>query len=221
MKRKDCKYFIFALLVGFLVMACNEKEPVFKPIVYFPVHDGNTWEFSGSISKILMTETGNGIQTFQLIYYDTLDTALWSETHVLQDSQLYWKTFEPNLPLFPRIMFSPPLPYAPMSERMEFSTSMVFTETQTDSATRRSQIRIDYNINRIETVITPAGTFHNCLRMKIAVTYLDVAASPVFAGEHVWWYARGVGPVKYELPSAEGELLEYTITKVPELTKRF
>lgn len=196
-----------------LMIFCSEKQPEFKPIIYFPVHDGNTWHFSGSISKIEISAQHSKNNEFQMIYFDTLKIPLWHETHILQDSQIYWKTFEPNLKLFPDITFSPPLPYAPMSQRLEFSTNMMSTETQMDTLARRSQIRVEYHVNRIETIETPAATFKNCLRMKTNVTYMDVTASPVFAGEHIWWYAKDVGPIKYELPSAEGELLDYHIIK--------
>ena len=218
MKSGGIVLFSAVCAVFMLSITCAEKQPAFKPIIYFPIQPGNTWQFSGSISKIEISVESSKDNEFQMIYYDTLNTALWAERYVLQDSQIYWKTFEPNIELFPRISFSPPLPYAPISDKLEFSTNMLSTETQTDSSVRRSQIRIDYQIKRVESVMTPAAIFKDCLMMKISISYLDVTASPVFAGEHVWWYAKGVGPIKYELPSAEGELLSYNVKKALSFT---
>jgi hypothetical protein len=52
-----------------------------------------------------------------------------------------------------------------------------------------------------ETVITPAGTFTNCLRIDETLTYADPAQSLLLGGNltlsRTRWFARGVGPVKY------------------------
>ena len=146
-------------------------------------------------------------------FYDSSNVFLWREKYLQFKDQLYFESFEPRTFILPKVLFDPALPVAPFSSKPEHKIVLEGKETHIDSVTSEMQILVTYEIESIEDVVVPAGTFRNCIKMKINFEYTQFALRPFFIGEQYWWYAPMVGPVKFDLPSAYGELAEVKLNK--------
>ncbi len=199
------------LAAVFFFLDCSGRQNRFNPTDYFPIHPGYKWVFNGEIYKMQITdvskEVGDKLVTFT--YYDSLDVELWEEQYNLIKGQIYLHAYEPKTKLLPTVSFDPPLPFAPYSTKVGQSDNVECIETQVlDTLITTNQITVDYLIEAIEDVEVPAGHFLNCIRMKINVKYPQNSTRPFFIGDQYWWFAPRVGPVKYDLPTASGELIE-------------
>ncbi len=208
-------YFLPVLIFIIASLSCTSEETEFNPLYYFPISQGNSWSFSGSVSQIKVRnvdqQKSNKLVT--LIYTDSLSTLLWQEDYEIKDEHMYWKNFKPSVLLVPNISFEPPLPITPFSRKIGATKRINTTEVHTDSLTRECSVQVDYEISAVEPVTTPAGVFPNCIKVKMSFKYLEMTATPYFLGDHIWWYAEGVGPVRYELPTEQGELVDVHIKK--------
>ena len=204
------------LFTGLIIAAsatCSKKPEAFRPLNYFPLEMKNTWHFSGGIQTMQVTEVikSGHERRITLTFFDSLDAPLWSETYRTAKDQLRWLAFEPATALLPRVGFNPPLYGAPFSNEVGDMTTINTIETQFDSVETTTAITVDYQIAAIEDVVTPAGVFAGCLKVKIDFIYPPVAVRPLFIGDHYWWYAPNVGPIKYDLPTTHGDLLRYEL----------
>ena len=66
----------------------------------------------------------------------------------------------------------------------------------------------NFNVKGGETVITPAGTFENCLRVSF-----DFQAWGYFSGRSEYLFADGVGIVRFEHPYGEGKCAVWQLTE--------
>ena len=195
------KFILFGVL---LILACSKE---FISSDYYPMEKEFTWTFTGSISQIKVTEedkVASG-RNLTVTFFDSLKNKSWEEGYIERDQRLYWHTFKPASPLLPTITFDPALPITPISEKRGEKEIVEATETRYDSTTTTSRIRVEYEVEDIGDIEVPAGKFRS-LRLKMTILYLDDDVQPLLAGTSYWWYARGIGPVKYLTPSAEGEL---------------
>ncbi|MBN1466190.1 hypothetical protein JXA02_10530 [candidate division KSB1 bacterium] len=203
------------ILLGlFVLLSCRDESDRFQPVLYFPVESGHSWTFNGEIYRmdIVAMSEGVGDQIVTFAYYDSLATLLWQEKYSLLRSQIYLNSFEPAIRVLPSIYFEPPLPFAPISAKVGQKMSLKSIETQTDTLVHTTEIKVEYVIEAIEDVRVPAGTFPNCIKMKINFLYPPTPYRPFFIGEQYWWFAPHVGPVKYDLPSARGELVSMNVS---------
>ena len=63
----------------------------------------------------------------------------------------------------------------------------------------------------IDTILTPAGNFPDCIKIKMIYRLLDEAESSFIDGETMLWFARDIGIVKYESSLESGDLLQATV----------
>ncbi|RPI02016.1 MAG: hypothetical protein EHM72_05205 [Calditrichaeota bacterium] len=153
-----------------------------------------------------------GEETVTLSFVDSLQVVLWKEKYKIVKNQLRWYSFEPQSTLLPQVNFDPPLLFAPFSDESGELMRIISIETQTDTVKTENEITVDYQIQNIEDVKTQAGIFPDCIKMKLTFTYPQSVQRPLFVGEHYWWFAPGIGPVKYDLPTAFGELIEMNVS---------
>lgn len=210
-------HFFFILLFIYISIlgGCTNQRNKHHPTAYFPVQVGNVWIFDGDISKMEITSIAPNEQgdIVTMSYYDSSDALLWKEKYIHLKDQLYFKSFDPNTSILPQVLFDPALPLAPFSSKPGHKIMLEGKETHLDSIPSETQIALTYEIESIEDVTVPAGTFRNCIKMKINVEYPQFALKPFFIGDQYWWFAPMVGPVKYDLPSAYGELAELKLNK--------
>ena len=74
----------------------------------------------------------------------------------------------------------------------------------------------NFNVKGGETVITPAGTFENCLRVSF-----DFQAWGYFSGRSEYLFADGVGIVRFEHPYGEGKCAVWQLTEYKGTGKGF
>ncbi len=190
-----------------LTIGCGSK---FTPSDYFPMKKGFTWIYSGSLGQVVVMdeiERDDGLQ-YTLSFGDTLGNIAWQEKYLMLQGRLYWLEFEPKIPLLPAISFNPPVEISPISGRVGFEKSVDVMETRKDSANTVLRMRVDYEIESVEQVVVAAGTFPYCIRMRMDMAYLDPTEAPLMAGGNTYWFAKGVGIVKYVSPAGSGELLD-------------
>ncbi|MDZ7369633.1 MAG: hypothetical protein ONB12_00505 [candidate division KSB1 bacterium] len=204
------------LIVLFLLTAlCSHKPQAFDPLDYFPLAEGNQWLFSGDLQVLTIKEIKHMGKSLQAtaVFSDTLLTPLWRETYRLENGQLQWTDFEPATQLLPKVTFEPPLSAAPFSAIVGDVRKINGVEVRIDStgATKRVPITVEYRIDAVENVETPVGSFENCIKVTSEFQYPSADDYPLFVGRHIWWFAKSVGPVKYELPSSSGELIGFKL----------
>lgn len=207
--------YVLLLLLIVSSFTCTNRRNKHKPTTYYPVQAGNTWKFNGDISKMEITSITEGTtgKIVAMSFYDTTDVFLWREKYLYLKDQLYFESFEPHTTILPKVLFDPALPLAPFSSKLGNKIVLEGKETHVDSVKSDMQILVTYEIEAIEDVLVPAGEFKNCIKMRINIEYTQFALRPFFIGEQFWWFAPMVGPVKYDLPSAYGELAEVKLNK--------
>ncbi|NOY59671.1 MAG: hypothetical protein GXO75_12195 [Calditrichaeota bacterium] len=205
----------FVLLAAFLARCSKE----FSSTDYYPMKKDYTWVYSGHTSKIRITDENDlaGGTQFTLTYYDSLGEESWQEVFVQKENGLYWRSFISRITLPANITFNPPLPITPMSEKIGAVERVESTESRNDSTTTTLRIRVENEIDAIEDVVVAAGKFSNCIRVKMTIIYTEPTERPLFAGTSYWWFARGVGPVKFLTAATGGELEGATLgnRKIP------
>ena len=209
-------FFLFLFFISISIFTgCTNERNKHHPTAYFPIQVGNVWVFDGDIQKMEITGIRKGEQNdfVTMSYYDSNNVLLWKEHYLHAKDQLFFESFEPNTKILPRVLFDPALPLAPFSSKPGHKIVIEGKETNIDSINSEMQIIVTYEIENVEDVTVPAGTFRNCIKMKINVEYPQFGLKPFFIGDQYWWFAPMVGPVKYDLPSAYGELAELKLSK--------
>ncbi|RQW01280.1 hypothetical protein EH223_15295 [candidate division KSB1 bacterium] len=206
--------------LAFFFVDCTGRQNRFQPLYYFPLNVGNTWVYNGEIHKMQISDItkneGDRLITFS--FYDTLNVLLWQEKAGLLKDQIYVQSFEPMTSLLPSVSFDPPRPFAPFSRKLGNKLNFPCIETcMSDSTHSTTTVEAEYVIETVEDVRVPAGKFLDCIKMKINIIYPRTAEKPFFIGEQYWWYAPLVGPIKYDLPSARGELVEMNIIRTRQV----
>lgn len=74
----------------------------------------------------------------------------------------------------------------------------------------------NFNVKGGETVVTPAGTFENCLRVSF-----DFQAWGYFSGRSEYLFADGVGIVRFEHPYGEDKCAVWQLTEYKGTGKGF
>ncbi|HPG41089.1 MAG TPA: hypothetical protein PLP19_17525 [bacterium] len=203
-------YLAAILFLLTLVFSCSENTNMPD---YFPMKVNNTWKYAGEMAKMQVTEetrTNDKID-YHVVYFDSLGIPIWEERHSRIDGRLYWTSFTPQSVFIPEIRFNPPLPSSPLSDRLGDKKVIESVETRLDSTTETVPITVEYEVESIETVELPCGLFPDCVKMRMTISYTEDVEKPYMAGTSYIWYARGIGPVSYILPSGRSTLISAKI----------
>lgn len=180
---------------------------------YFPMKVKNTWVYAGEMAMIqVIDESRNNDKiNYHVVYFDSLGIPIWEERHSRIDGKLYWTHFSPQSMFIPEIRFNPPLPSSPLTDRLGDKKVIESVETRIDSTTETVPITVEYEVESIETVELPCGIFPDCVKLRMTISYDEEIENPYMAGTTYIWFARGVGPVSYILPSGQSTLVRATI----------
>lgn len=178
---------------------------------YVPLQEGDVFLYSGLFSQMEITDRGDGL--FTCTYYDSSGRAATWEDYAVRGGRVLWSRLAFNSPVVPAIDFEPPLPYAPWSNIIGDTLLYSGSEVRSDSINTHLRIRVEYEIIGCDTVTVPAGTYPDCIGVKMVYTTMDDVEIELFGGEFVKWFAPDVGLVKYSTPWGDGELLEARIKK--------
>lgn len=185
----------------------NHWGEIFYIPYYFPLHQGDTWEYKvfsddgeenqGRI-KIDGTEIVNGAETvkrYELLYPDYQDENYYE--CVAQNSEgfvWYKKLGTKDAP--PGKFWNPPAVYFPLKMTIGQSFTSYWLGARLTDAPNSTISGRTIELEGLETVTVPAGRFKECLKIKYG--QFDHEDGP---GDHEvykgWiWLARGVGIVK-------------------------
>jgi len=203
-------YLAAILVLLSLVFNCSENTSMPD---YFPMKVNNTWEYAGEMAKMQVTEEArtNDKIDYHVVYFDSLGIPIWEERHSRIDGSLYWTSFTPQSVFIPEIRFNPPLPSSPLSDRLGDKKVIESVETRLDSTTETIPITVEYEVESIESKELPCGLFPDCVKMRMTISYAEDVEKPYMAGTSYIWYARGIGPVSYILPSGRSALISAKI----------
>jgi len=171
----------------------------FNMVYYFPLGLGDTWTYEGKFGGFF-TKTVSGTETINGTIAQKMDEMGAAYTLFTNDSNglKRYKTFTTEDGSWRMDIFDPPIIYA--AAEVSVGSSQTFNSTVSysdgegllDSGT----ITGTSTVEGIETVIVPAGTFEDCLRIKITENYALSGGSLSFIADYTLWLAKGVGIVK-------------------------
>lgn len=188
----------------------NYLGKIFYIPYYFPLHQGDTWNYKviseseGEIEKgegvikIDGTEMVNGVKTVKR--YELLDSDYQDENYykcvALNSEGFVWykkvdKKYDPS-----DKFFNPPYVYLPLKMRIGQSFTSYWLDTRPYGAPSTTICSRTIEFEGLETITVPSGRFKDCLKIKYG--QFDHEENP---GDHEvtkgWiWLARGVGIVK-------------------------
>lgn len=179
---------------------------------YFPVVLGTTWTFSGPYGRVVLVDSSTQLREgrgdvpseFRLVFNEDYSGPRLQETFVVSEDQIYWTGF--ILPNLPTIRFDPPLPLLPPSSQVGDSLVVDAEEQWRDSVEYSFAVRSVVTVVAVEDVSVPAGNFEECIRVRQAIFYEDSSVPHLFTSIE-FWYAQGIGWVKYDSEVGSGELL--------------
>jgi len=207
-----------ALVTGLIIIiifsGCIERRdhPIgIDYIRYFPLNEGNRYVYSGPLGTAEVTDEIGRLYTFT--YYDTLGNITGWRDYSISLSRIYLQNIIPNDTLKKPVFFEPGIPFSPWINLIGDTLLYDGAEVRADSVNSHYRIRVEYEILDIEDIITPAGTFDDCIKVSMNYRTLGNGDQKYFDGETIWWYAADVGIVKYEGPEESGELLEARVDK--------
>jgi hypothetical protein len=197
------KKIIYFLLPIISLFHCGED---FNSQNYFPLDENYMWTFSGPLRgiKVTLKESVARGEKFTVVYSDTLGAPSWEEEYVKKNNRIYLKSYKSFSKFIPTATFEPPIPITPISENRSEIEVFESTVTHYDTAVASFKILVENVIEEIETIEAPAGQFDQCIRMKVTISYEDPPPLPLFAETSYWWFAKGIGPVKYSTATDEG-----------------
>jgi hypothetical protein len=138
---------------------------------------------------------------------------MWRD--IIRTSDGIWlKSLNIALPGIPEIHFEPPLPFAPWSNVVGDTLHHNSIEIRADSINSHLRILAEYEIMEIDSIMTPAGIFNDCIKVLLTYRTLDDTESKYLDGESIYWYARDIGIVRFQTPFDSGQLLQATIAGV-------
>ncbi|MBN2226986.1 MAG: hypothetical protein JW763_06445 [candidate division Zixibacteria bacterium] len=206
------------LLIILAVMMCGcverlERPKKIIPSDYFPLHEGDRYLFSSSKGEAVVTRQLDNL--FTKTYYDSAGHPLSHEDYILDEhGGVYWNNMYFGSARLASVHFVPSLPFAPWSNIVGDTLLVSAVEIRSDSTNTHVRVQVAYEIMAIESVVTPAGLFEDCVKVRMSYSALGGAASRVIAPEIIRWFARDVGVVKFETSLIKGELLEATVDGV-------
>jgi hypothetical protein len=168
-------------------------------VEYFPLGMEDTWtyeeEFGGFFTRsITGTETINGTVAQKMEEIGDLYTLFTNDSNGLRRH----KTVTTEDGSWRMDIFDPPIIYSPaafsVGDSQTYSSTVSYSDGEglLDNGTITGTLTVE----GIETIIVPAGTFEDCLRIKITETYALSGGSLSFTTDYTLWLAKGVGIVK-------------------------
>jgi len=202
-------------LIGFILIAAVFFNPgcikrVERPgntdlLRYMPLHQWDNFQYSGPMGRAVVS--GNINDLFTLTYYDKTDKILFWQDLLKNDRGIFWKNLVVRKKGQPPLSFEPALPFAPWSRVAGDTLLFSSAEIRGDSANTHMHIQIEYEIMGTEIVTVPAGTFMDCIKLRMSFKSLYNGEKELLSGDRYLWFAHDVGIVRYAFPDGAGELL--------------
>jgi hypothetical protein len=199
---------------------------------YFPLTQGNTWQFQGTHSETGQpptqysnTVTVNGtksvgsVTTTILTENNPLNSGAAEELYYLKDSRGIWNygnndssnTLSPNLIPYRELLF--PLNVGVTSEVVNKKGVNFGQDLDSDGKNETADVLSEVTVEAFEDVTVPKGTFANAAKVvhKTTITVFSSAGlgSVKVVGIQTVWFAADLGPVKRTMVlQADGQATE-------------
>lgn len=198
-----------SLVIGFGCIKRVERSGKIEYARFLPLADGDQWQFSGPLGKMLVTGNINDLYTCS--FSDSAGKVIFWEDLIKTERGLALKNKIYGGSRRSSVHFEPYLPFAPWSHFVGDTVLFSAAEIRGDSANTHLRIQVEYEIMAVEPVTTPAGNFPDCIKMRMSYKRLYSAREYMPEGNSVWWFAKDVGIVRYSIPEGAGELLKAKI----------
>lgn len=230
---RKAKIFLALILMGMLplLLSCGGGGgggdggdgggvTVYKTAEYYPLAQEDTWTYreteedgeidydtkivrgTETIDGVVATKVLSGSDKYELRTVDSNGITLYKEYEV-ENGGWVQMVFNPPLNLLP----------AEVSIGTKKTINSTMNHTNSEGETGTETISGETTVEGIENVTVPAGTFNDCLKIKIKVTLTSPEETEI--EEITMFFAKGVGMVK-EI-SQETEPDEPVETDVSEL----
>ncbi len=203
-KRQANRIFLFiTILISFFTFnIANISIVNADSLQYFPLGMGTEWRYQTSDNNGNW-ETRRSIEEWEFIglqftiYFNEEHDGVWQNRMMLSkssDSLMWWGFEDSNARYiaFNGLIYVTEPPK--VGDVKGGSTSGTLTIKTEHSQTMNVNFQGIYTIEAIETVIVPAGTFQNCIKVH------EQEITPDGIADFHVWYAPNVGPVKYQYP---------------------
>ena len=209
------KAVVLLIVLAALICGCVERLERPRKIIpsdYFPLHEGDRFLYSTSQGEAVVTRRLDNL--FTKTYYDSAGNPQSHEDYVLGERGVYWNNMYFGSTRLTAVHFVPSLPFAPWSNIVGDTLLISAVEIRSDSVNTHVRVQVEYEIMAVESVVTPAGIFEDCIKVRMTYIPLGNPVGRVIAPEITRWFARDVGIVKAETSLIKSELLEATIDGV-------
>ncbi|SYZ72048.1 hypothetical protein TRIP_C20163 [Candidatus Zixiibacteriota bacterium] len=199
--------FVFLIFL-FLGSGCIER--VERPgktdfLRFMPLHQWDSYQYSGPMGRAVVSGNINDLYTFT--YYDNSNHIIFWQDLLKTDRGIFWKNLVIRKKGQPALNFEPALPFSPWTRIAGDTLLFSSIEIRSDSVNTHMHIQIEYEIMGTEIVTVPAGTFTDCIKMRMSFKSLYNGEKELLSGDRYLWFAHDVGVVRYAFPDGAGELL--------------
>ena len=214
MKKQAASIIVFILMCMLLnLMGCSKKTET-----YYPVKEGQTWQYQVSLGSMLGSEGGGKLVITNLALRELKGkkvtpqkVELAGQTHFVfiaeDDNGIYEFAEQSPGSVEPQIKDSP----AYLMKYPIKANNTWEEKTKTSLLKQNLSITLKSTIESTdETVTVPAGTFKSCLKVKgtgAAKKDLGILGVANVSVEHHNWYAPGVGMVKTVLKENSNNMM--------------
>ncbi len=204
--------FVISTLTLITFSACVkrvERQAKIDYSRYFPLHEGDEFIYTGITEKAVITgEIGD---LFTLTVYDTTGNIIRREDYLRKETGVRLKSVANNDSLGVSKIFEPSLPFGPWSNLIGDTLLVSSVEIHFDSANTHLPITAEFQIVAIETMVTPSGSYDDCIKIRRLIKPADNSEPGATEEESFWWFAPDVGLVRSETPEGIRELVRATI----------
>lgn len=217
-------------IVGLLAAlpACGQREPPASDLDYFPMRDGTSWTYlhsggawqetvtmsEGEAPGEFVTDSSpdpNGLTTIATQRRDGDDVFRTGKDEAIDGMPSLSVTYDPGFLRFSNAWLSAE---AGDTDARTYERTEALPGMDPQAPVLRAHV---YTIESVsETVTVPAGTFHDCLRVRRARDLEVPGLSGLFAMEEqekLYWFCAGAGKTREEnvLTGSSEVLVEYSV----------
>lgn len=185
------------VFIGLLLPGCGDDNDNggYRIAEYYPLGQGDTWTYRDSEGAwrdtVAGTETINGVEAVKVQRDDGSYILVTNSS-----GRTLYKQYDQENGGWEQMVYSPDLAFTSskmsVGDRHPFSSTVTWTDS--DGNTDTATVSGETTLEGFEDVTVPAGTFSQCLRLKITITFAFPGES--FTAEITSFLAKGVGEVK-------------------------
>jgi len=190
----------------------------YKTAEYFPLGQGDTWTYrekDGSLSTYTIsgTETIDGVVAVKRMEQDGDYILFTSDSNGLK----MYKNYDINELGWNQLIYKPPINILPgeisVGTKQTFNSTVYYTDSK--GASKTGTTSWDATVEGVEDITVPAGTFKDCLKVKITRNLTSSDGKHQENSVSTPWLAKGVGVVKETGQGTEidnGDVKTFTYT---------